>query len=108
MEKQIFKNIVSEETLKEAYAHHSRLREEKLKDWYVTLDQFEDLYYETTQNGFPFRKRLRELNLKILGYSEYNFVWKNTTPDDRTKIYIAIQEEYLNSEFCPQEVKDNY
>ncbi len=95
MKKQIFNNIVSEKTLKEAYGHHSMLREGYLESCWSAKD-IRDLGEKMAKNGCPTRKYFTEVSVFLFGKKTH---LRYLTPEQRNEFYYLLEEKYEDSEF---------
>ncbi len=101
MQKQIFKNIVSEKTLKEAYQYHSMLRENYFIGTFVTEKEMRDDFRKMNENGFNYRAPLLQITSEIFGRPSLNL--RRLTPEDRNRVSEYIEEKYEESEFYVSE-----
>ena len=95
MKKQIFNNIVSEKTLKEAYGHHSMLREGYYEDCWSIAD-INYLCERMDKSGCPAKEYFTEVSLFLFGKRRQ---LTHLTPEQRNKFYFVLEEKYEDSEF---------
>ncbi len=93
MKKQIFNNIVSEKTLKEAYGHNSELRDSELAE-FTRLKELRTELVTMKKNGFDTTTHLKTILSKI-GVKQLN----RLTPENRDVVSFYMFEKYHDSEF---------